>query len=223
MKILAFDTANNIATVAISEGQRILAYIEELRPSMQAERLINMIESALKYSKLEYRDIDYLGVTNGPGSFTGIRIGLAAAKGILFNSRIKGTSISNFEVANFRATLQAKNYQQSIILLDAYRSQLYVQIFDNYNNSSSNPLLLDYEAVINLLQQQQIRTICAGSGIARIYSKIKHLSFITILPRFSRVKSIYLCRYIDLTLNKRALLPLEPLYIRPADAKLQNT
>ncbi|WP_316354082.1 tRNA (adenosine(37)-N6)-threonylcarbamoyltransferase complex dimerization subunit type 1 TsaB [Candidatus Trichorickettsia mobilis] len=222
MKILAFDTANNIATVAISEGQKILAYIEELRPSMQAERLINMIESALEYSKLGYRDIDYLGVTNGPGSFTGIRIGLAAAKGILFNSKIKSTAISNFEVANFRATLQAKNYQQSIILLDAYRSQLYVQIFDNHNNSSSNPLLLDYEAVINLLHQQQIRTICAGSGIVRIYSKIKHLSYITILPRFSRVKSIYLCRYIDLTLNKRKLLPFEPLYIRGADAKLQN-
>ncbi len=66
MKILAFDTANNTASVAISENENILACIEELRPSMQAENLMPMIEDVMKSAKCSYDDLDYLAVTNGP-------------------------------------------------------------------------------------------------------------------------------------------------------------
>lgn len=88
MKILAFDTANNTASVALSDNDNILAYAEELRPSMQAENLMPMIEQVMKAAQCSYDELDYLAVTNGPGSFTGIRIGLAVAKGILFAKRI---------------------------------------------------------------------------------------------------------------------------------------
>lgn len=220
MKILACDTANNTVSVAVSEGQQILAYLEELKPLVQAEKLVGMIEGALGYSRLNYSDIDYLGVTNGPGSFTGIRIGLAAAKGILFGAqKIKATAITIFEIINFRAITQVASCQQSIVLIDAYRNQLYVQMFHR-GNAATNPVLLDYQSVIDLLQRQQLHTICSGSGVVRIYDHIKQLSYITILPRFTRIKSLHLCRYIDLTLNHRTLLSLEPLYIRPPDAKI---
>ena len=81
-RILAFDVSNNSCSVAISAGQEILAYREDLRPSMQAEILILLIERALQSINYDYKDIDYLALTNGPGSFTGIRIGLATAEGI---------------------------------------------------------------------------------------------------------------------------------------------
>ena len=73
-RILAFDVSNNNCSVAISAGQEILAYEEDLRPSMQAEILILLIERALQSINYDYQDIDYLALTNGPGSFTGIRI-----------------------------------------------------------------------------------------------------------------------------------------------------
>ena len=60
MKILALDTANNSASVAISDGEKILAYKEELRPGMQAETIMPMIESALEEACLSYESIPEL-------------------------------------------------------------------------------------------------------------------------------------------------------------------
>ncbi len=224
MKILAFDTANNTASVAISENHIILAYIEELRPSMQAESIMPMIEKALIIAKLSYCDIDYLVVTNGPGSFTGIRIGLSVAQAILLASNIKGTTISNFDFSYYRASMQVKNYNKIYIFLNAYRGQLYSQNFDN-NGQSSDPILVDYSQAVELLKQESGINVCAGSGVELIYEQIKCNKNIIILPRFTRVKSIHICKYIadkiakNLTLNNK----IEPLYIRLADAKIPLT
>ena len=220
MKILAFDTSNNTASVAISEGQNILAYQEEQRPSMQAECLIPMIEHTLAYSGLSYQQIDYLGVINGPGSFTGIRIGLAAAQGILLSTKIKGTVVTNFEMAYFRTCAQVKNFNKIIVIINAYREQLYTQTFDREGNSSAAQLI-DCSLLIELLTKENSSITLVGSGIEVIYNQIKHLPNITILPRFSRIKALHICRYIDdKILKSGALRPLEPLYIRSADAKI---
>jgi tRNA threonylcarbamoyl adenosine modification protein YeaZ len=222
MKILAFDTSNNTASVAISEGQTILAYLEELKSSMQAELLLIMIENALSYSGLSYNDIDYLGVTNGPGSFTGIRIGLAAAEGISLGAKIKAYSVTNFAMAHFRATKQVQNYDKIIILLNAYRNQLYLQVFDK-NGNAGTAELIDNNLVIELLNKERGKVVCAGSGVELIYHQIKSLTNITILPRFARIKALHICRYIDNKISSGYLLsPIEPLYIRPADAKLES-
>ena len=107
-KILCFDVSNNNCSVAIANGQEILSYKQELTPSVQAEKLVVMIESAFRETGMDYADIDYLAVTVGPGSFTGIRIGLAAAKGILYASDIVGIAITNFEAAFYRLKMQVK-------------------------------------------------------------------------------------------------------------------
>jgi tRNA threonylcarbamoyl adenosine modification protein YeaZ len=220
MKILAFDTSNNNTTVAISDGQDVLSYVEDLDNSKQAERLIPMIEEALSSSNLKYNDIDYLGVTRGPGSFTGIRVGLAAAKGILISTDIKGIGITNFEMAHYRAVMQVKEYDKIIIFLNAYRNQLYTQIFDNYGNSSE-PLLLDLTEALTLIERQTGKVVCTGSGVELVYSQIKFKSNLVILPRFARVKALHICRYVDTKIKTGSLHILDPLYIRPPDAKIK--
>ncbi|KDO02379.1 tRNA (adenosine(37)-N6)-threonylcarbamoyltransferase complex dimerization subunit type 1 TsaB [Rickettsia tamurae] len=222
MKILAFDTANNTASVAISENENILAYIEELRPSMQAENLMPMIEDVMKAAKCSYDDLDYLAVTNGPGSFTGIRIGLASAKGILFaKENIKALAVSNFEYAYFRAITQVKDYDKIYVFLNAYRSQFYMQVFHK-SGKIEEPLLIDFEYAIKLLTNEKGNIVCCGSGLEFIYHQIMHLPSIITLPRFARVKAWVICRYIvnklssDIKLNSS----IEPLYIRPPDAKI---
>jgi tRNA threonylcarbamoyl adenosine modification protein YeaZ len=220
MKILAFDTANNSASVTISEGQVILAYIEELRPSMQAETIVPMIEQVLKIAKLSYHDLEYLIVTNGPGSFTGIRIGLSVAQGIAVAANIKSTTISNLEYAYYMASTQVRNYNKMHILLNAYRNQLYSQIFTN-NGEGSTPLLVSHDQAIESLSKENGLIICAGSGIELIYDQIKHLKNLIILPRFSRIKSFHICKYLAQKIPEWHKLrsTIEPLYIRPADAK----
>lgn len=218
MKILAFDTTNFTASVAISDGQKIIAYEEELRPAMQAQRLIGMIESALSFAKLSYSQVDCIAVTNGPGSFTGIRIGLAAAMGIALGAKIRVTTVGNFEIMNFRVQSQVKQYNKTIVLLDAHRNQLYMQIFDN--DIASAPLLLDYDTTIDILRRQNSNIICTGNGVRCIYRDIMHLPYIAILPRFTQIKATYICRYIYATINTRQFQPMQPLYIKPPDCNI---
>lgn len=216
-KILCFDVSNNSCSVAISEGQNILFFEEEKRPSMQAERLMVMIERALKNTGKKYSDLDYLAVTTGPGSFTGIRIGLAAAKGILYASNLKDVAINNFESAYYRLQMQVKNYDSAFIILNAYRNQMYVQEFTQYG-AGATPILIDNADIIELLSKKKGKVVCAGSGMAELYSELNGQNHLTILPRFSTIKAIHIARLADDKINKNEIFPISPLYIRPPDA-----
>jgi tRNA threonylcarbamoyladenosine biosynthesis protein TsaB len=218
--ILAFDVSNNSCSVSIARGQNILADEEDLRPSMQAENLLLLIEKALKFAKLEYTDIDYLAFTNGPGSFTGIRIGLAAAEGILIASKIKAVPISNFEMAYYRLARFVKSFDKALVLLNAYRGQLYYQQFDNIGHKGEFGII-DITAVGSLLQQHEDeRIIVAGSGVPVVYDQIENMAGITILPRCERIKATNICRYADEKIKQGDFSKVEPLYIRPPDAKV---
>lgn len=219
-RILAFDVSNNNCSVAISAGQEILAYEEDLRPSMQAELLILLIERALQSINYDYQDIDYLALTNGPGSFTGIRIGLATAEGILISTNIQGLVISNFEMSYYRLQRQVKYFDKAVILLNAYRQQLYYQEFDLAGNKG-NYGLIDINKISNLFTDTKKKIVCTGSGTSEIYNQIEQNVNITILPRFTKINATQVCKYADEKINKGEInQDIGPLYIRPPDAKI---
>src|SRR5438105_2329637 len=95
--ILAIDTATGPCSVAVWKNGSIAAYCEELRTSAQSTMLMPMIEKALLKSHTEYGDLSAVAATIGPGSFTGIRVGLAAARGIAFAAGIKGLGFTTLE------------------------------------------------------------------------------------------------------------------------------
>lgn len=216
-KILCFDVSNNSCSVAVAAGQEILSFEQELSPSVQAEKLLVIIESVLKKAQMQYTDLDYLAVTIGPGSFTGIRIGLAAAKGILYASGIKGVAITNFEAAFYRLKMQVKEFDSALIMLNAYRNQLYVQQL-YADGKKDKPVLMEITDVKSYVQKQNGKVICAGSGIKEVYEQIKDIENITCLPRFPSIRAIHIARYADDKINMGDISPIEPLYIRPPDA-----
>ena len=216
-KILCFDVSNNSCSVAVSFGQEIISFEEELRPSMQAERLMVMIQSVLINSSLKYQDLDYLAVTVGPGSFTGVRIGLAAAKGIIHATNIRAIGITNFEAAYYRLCQQVLDFENAIIILNAYRNQQYLQIFDR-SRHVTNPILVDNKDIKELVQSYAGVNVCAGSGLASVYIEIKDIERLIILPRFYTIKALHIARLADDMINEGLKAALEPLYIRPPDA-----
>ena len=139
-------------------------------------------------------------------------------------NNIKGSAVNNFEIYYYRAKQQIVDWDKIIIVLNAYRSQLYVQIFNN-DNLSEPPELLTYAEAIVLFKSQNPsgKIICAGSGLPFIYQDIKNLSGITVLPRFPIVKAWYICRYIDASFEARDMLPIEPLYIRSPGVSAPKT
>ncbi len=82
--ILAIETATKVCSIALMDGDGILGEISLNVPQVHVERLIVMINDLLGNLHLRYGDLDAVAVSNGPGSFTGLRIGLSVAKGIAF-------------------------------------------------------------------------------------------------------------------------------------------
>jgi tRNA threonylcarbamoyladenosine biosynthesis protein TsaB len=146
MKILSFDTSNNLASVAIMDDDTLLAYNTTMESSQQAEKLFSLIEECLTSSKLKLSDIDLISVTNGPGSFTGVRIGLAAALGLKMGITAQIISLSNFQVLAYKILKEYPESQIEIVL-DARRDQIYYQKFDAQLNNLSKPKLLEKDAI----------------------------------------------------------------------------
>lgn len=128
------------------DGDTLLAYNTTATSSQQAEKLFSLIEECLKLSKLKLSDIDLISVTNGPGSFTGVRIGLAAALGLKMGSKTQVISLSNFQVLAYQA-LKEHSDKEVEIVLDARREQIYYQKFDVQLNHLTEPKLLAKDAI----------------------------------------------------------------------------
>ncbi|MEM7615078.1 MAG: tRNA (adenosine(37)-N6)-threonylcarbamoyltransferase complex dimerization subunit type 1 TsaB [Pseudomonadota bacterium] len=96
--ILAFDTSAAHCAVALLLGPDIRVKVEPMARG-QAERLMPLLEEMLAEADLKWGDLDALGVGIGPGNFTGIRIGVSAARGLALGLEIPAIGVSNFEAA----------------------------------------------------------------------------------------------------------------------------
>ena len=220
MKILSFDTSCGKCSVAISDDARVISTEIAREQSVQAERLIPLIENALSKANLRYEDIDYLAVTTGPGSFTGIRIALATASSIAVASNIRPIAISNFEVVHQRTREAVKNFDYSIVVFNAYREQLYIQVFDQHK-SALGPDLIDTKAFGQYIKDLRGIVVASGTGTMQVIDSLKNM---IILPRFQTPDARTMCRlaYSHIcagNINQ----DLTPLYIRPPDAKIAVT
>ena len=97
MKILAFDGTAKAASVAVCENEKPLAYYTVDNGLTQSELLLPMAENLLSSLKLEFSDIDIFATSVGPGSFTGVRIGVSLIKGLAFGRKAPCVAVSTLE------------------------------------------------------------------------------------------------------------------------------
>ena len=195
--LLAIDCATGPCSTAIWKDGRIMAYAETLKPVMQSASLIPMIEEVLSKSKLQYSDLDFVAASVGPGSFTGIRVGLAAAQGIAYAAKIPAKGYTTFEILAFGA----KDSKQSLAIINAGKGEVYYQLF-----AGLNPLT---EPQLGPLEQA---LAAAGPDAALLGYNAPgaEISF----PRADLLAG--------LAATGQQNLPLKPFYIRPPDAKLPS-
>ena len=130
MKILSVDTSATAASVALSEEGKLIGETFINTSLTHSQTLIPMVEQLLNNTKTEISDIDAIAVNAGPGSFTGVRIGVAAVKGHAFANNIPCVSVSTLEsmAYNFLST-------DCIVcaVMDARCSQVYNALFEIKN------------------------------------------------------------------------------------------
>ncbi len=193
MIILALDTCCGRCSVAIFKDSQCIKFMIEETPHKQAELAITMIEQALAECSLDYKDLDYLTCTVGPGSFTGIRIGIAAIQGI--NQVIKKTTIG---VSTLEAMSYLSSAKEVMTCLDAGRSQFYCQKFQNNQPISE----------IKLISKDEALSFSGGFDIIGALTAKE-------LPD---AKLLGIAAFKRLSTENLSLNSLKPLYIRESDA-----
>ena len=126
MIILSFDSTAKAASVAVTDGDQLLALYNIDNGLTQSELLLPMAENMLKSLKLTFDDVGLLACAVGPGSFTGVRIGVALVKGIAFGKNIPCVSVSTIdELAENLAGLDGI----IVPVMDARRQQVYTATY----------------------------------------------------------------------------------------------
>ena len=126
MKILAFDTSAKTASVAVCEGGNILGVSNIDNGLTQSELVLPMAEALLSQLKMSFADVELYAVTVGPGSFTGVRIGVSTVKGLAFGRDIPCAPVSTLEALAENAAGLAGLI---VPCMDARRGQFYTATF----------------------------------------------------------------------------------------------
>ena len=126
MRLLAFETSAKAASVALFDGQNLLAEQYQNTGLTHSQTLLVMAEDLLQQCVMSARDVEGVAVANGPGSFTGVRIGVAAAKGFAWGGEIPIYGVSTLE-AMARGLGIFEGYVCPV--MDARRSQVYNALF----------------------------------------------------------------------------------------------
>lgn len=181
------------ASVAVLSGGQVTSFLHEPRTAIQAEMLLPMIEQALAESGLSYNTLDAVAVTVGPGSFTGVRIGLATAKGIALAANKPLIGVTTLEAVALIRQQQVEGHDGVDAILDARRGQVYFQRFDAARVPLGDADLVPVEKV-------------AGADMS-------------VLPDARAVATIAAEKLVAGAGRE----PVHPLYIREPDAKLPQT
>lgn len=126
MRLLAFDTAVDACSAAVLDGDGVAARRWEEMPRGQSERLFPMIDEVLAEAGIGYGAVDALAVTVGPGGFTGVRIGLAAARALALALGRPVVGLTTLEVVAAAAGAAGR---PCLVALESKRDDLYVQAF----------------------------------------------------------------------------------------------
>ena len=185
--ILNIDTATEFASICLSRDAVVIGFEENKEQKNHASFLQPSIKKLMEISEWDLSDIDAISVTNGPGSYTGLRVGLASAKGLCFAlnkplillntlevmglaSRIMGLGIGNLELGKDEQTRNTTNDKQQTRnllfcpMIDARRMEVFTALYDAELNEILKPtaMILDNNSFSNELANYQI--MFSGSG-----------------------------------------------------------
>lgn len=221
MPLLAFDTAQGAMSAAVVDGGTVLAHHFELRTRGHAEELMGMIGAVLAEAGVKPADLTALAVTIGPGTFTGLRVGLAAARGLALARALPLVGITTLEAVAAPVTCAADETIAAVF--DARRDEIYLQAFDHAHLPLSEPLIVPLDEAADHLPGTRFVVVGTGAGLlaARLADKglVCALAQAPAQPDALIVAQLALARLKAHGPDHFRIAPA-PLYLRAPDAKL---
>ncbi|MGV8146877.1 MAG: tRNA (adenosine(37)-N6)-threonylcarbamoyltransferase complex dimerization subunit type 1 TsaB [Alkaliphilus sp.] len=226
MKILALDTSSSATTVALLDDEKLVTEYTINNISTHSQKLMSMISEIFKSCGWVPEDIDIFGVSLGPGSFTGLRIGVTTIKAMAqaLNKQVYG--VSSLDVLAYNLM-----YVDGIICsaVDAQRDEMYASTYKwDFNKliQMTEPKILHIDELIAFLMQKNERIYITGDGAnklkLRIEEETKGANIVfplnaLILPRAYAVGNIARLKVLE----SKNVEDIMPIYMRKSHAECQ--
>lgn len=214
MKVLGLDSAGSQCAVAVLDGERVAAARIEAMARGQAERLVPLIAETLAAASIATAALDLIAVTTGPGSFTGIRIGLAAARGLALATGRPVTGIGVFDAYAAAVPPAARQGRTLIVAVESKRDEFYLQAFTSAGPPLEPPTQLLPRDIVAWLPPGPL--LLAGDAAARLHAQLA-ASDAAIAAGSEAVDPAQVARLGRVRFTGGAGEPPRPFYLRAPD------
>ena len=226
MHVLALDTCLGACSAAVLNGDGIVARRFEVLGRGHAERLVPMVQEVMAEARLGFSGLDRIGVTVGPGTFTGVRIGLAAARGFALAAKVPLVGVTSTETvaeAVYRDPARAALPDALAVIHDARRGEVYVQIFRKTGNKANPAEAMTAPAVVGLEEVSAVLPAgpmaLAGTGAELVKADIKRNRSDVIFVEGHEYPDAADVGIIAIRKQANGGM-VQPLYLRAPDARL---
>jgi tRNA threonylcarbamoyladenosine biosynthesis protein TsaB len=214
--ILNIETSTTVCSVSVSNKGELISFKEINNGYTHAENLHVFMEEVLKEASLTLSQLNAIAISKGPGSYTGLRIGVSAAKGLAFSLNIPLIAIDTLEIMTNAASSAEHGQAFYCPLIDARRMEVYTAIYDNnlVQLKNTEALIVDEESVKQFSEYNKIYFFGDGMEKCRsLLSSLKNSEFILdILPSAKAMCGLSYKKYSEKVFEDVAYF--EPFYLK---------
>lgn len=202
MKILAVETSSDICGIALIDDDNCKALVEESVPRQHAEVLPVLYNKLLDKGQFDLNDIEAIAVSIGPGSFTGLRIGLSYSKGLAYSHSLPIIPVPTLSSLLYGS---ASESDRNIVIISSHKNIYYYQKFSGDSNNESEIETVELENIEQLNEAKDFNIIQYGSDSLFTESEIQ---FKTVAPSAKLIGELAY-------LNKEKWIVNEPFKLVP--------
>ena len=218
--ILCLETATPVCSVALNESCCTIALRETEGQNAHSEKITNFIREVMEVAKIDYSQLDAVAVSKGPGSYTGLRIGVSTAKGICYAADLPLMAIDTLEAMAYgmKAKLgsQIGEHDLLIPMIDARRMEVYAAIFDaNLNKINDTAAQVINENSFEDLRKDH-RLWLFGDGAPKLKKVFENQDNISIIDGF-KPSAGYMLPLAEKALREQDFVDVayfEPFYLK---------
>lgn len=218
--ILCLETATPVCSVALNDGCCTLALRETEGQNAHSEKITNFIREAMETAGIDYRQLDAVAVSKGPGSYTGLRIGVSTAKGICYAADIPLMAIDTLEAMaqGMKEKLGSQLAENDLLIpmIDARRMEVYAAVFDARLNKIEDTaaLVIDENAFGDLRKEHRLWLF--GDGAPKLSKVFENQPNITVIDGF-KPSAAFMRNLADKALREHDFVDVayfEPFYLK---------
>ncbi|MFC2078543.1 tRNA (adenosine(37)-N6)-threonylcarbamoyltransferase complex dimerization subunit type 1 TsaB [Candidatus Bipolaricaulota bacterium] len=211
MLTLGVDTSESLGGVALYDEGRLAETRRMETPLSHAERLFPLIETILEACKIAKNQVDLVSINRGPGSFTGLRIGLAAMKGLCQSLGIPLVGVDGTQV--YRQLVE--DHQRVCVVLTNRRDLFYVRWFGGSRPKGPTVVMPEAE-LIDRLGREERELWLVGSGAPRLEEHLRSWQHIRVAPdAMNQPSPLAVAQWGSKNYVADQLYSVEPLYVEP--------